>query len=142
MSGSRHFFVHLSIDETHYEVYQDTHPRGLTNYENTSKLPKTYRNGSEIKGCLHLKGSKDMANFTNTGASGAQHPKELHVCSFCLSSVNRLCAHQEQLCSSMQYALVKNCQEWCIRTRPAPPPSPVIMINGVLGQDLPRHLPQ
>ena len=35
-------------------------------YENALKLPETCRNGSEIKGGLLKKGSKDMANYTHT----------------------------------------------------------------------------
>ena len=50
-------------------------------YENTSKLPKTYRNGSEIEDGLFQKGSKDMANFFKDcrGTSILIHPRHSSV---------------------------------------------------------------
>ena len=40
-----------------------------------------------MKGCVAYKQGEN--------SNMAPHPKELHVCSFCLVAVNRLCAHQE-----------------------------------------------
>ena len=61
--------------------------------------------------CYVKPGSKACTTYNGWCTSGAQHPKELHVCSFCLASVNRLCAHQEKFYRRRQYALAKKPQE-------------------------------
>ena len=67
-------------------------PKTTTQFNVTAKL------GSEA--CQAY--NKDRCAFTE------KHPKNHHVCCYCLVMVNCLCAHQEELCLCKQYAAANN----------------------------------
>ena len=66
-SSPRHCFVHLSIETTHYDAYQDTHPRGYRNVQNdpstVQNMYKWQRNGRY----LLRKRSKEISIYAKTG---------------------------------------------------------------------------
>ena len=44
-------------------------------------------------------GAKACQTYNKGGCALAeQHPKELHICAYCLVTLNRLCAYQEKFC--------------------------------------------
>ena len=75
-----------------------------------------------------------MCAAYNQGAcsNGAQHPKDLHVCSFCLVVINRLCTHQEQFCCCRQYSLAINSQPGYVWSRSAFPAVLVMFVIWIL----------
>ena len=66
-------------------------------------------------------GTTDCTTYNKVRCtSGAQHPKEVHVCSFCLSFVNRLYAHQERFCRRRLSCGVYRHSSYPIRRQPHP----------------------
>ena len=54
-------------------------------------------------------GTKACSAFNKVGCTQqVEHTADLHICTFCLSSVNHQCAHPERFCRRKQYTGTKN----------------------------------